>query len=593
MSDSGGGGISDSQVSADVLGTREDSRSDSGAPDQKRDNDNKVRNIGAPSRYDGAKDAGWDGKMKTCSKCRKTKPTCDFQRKSCSTDGFRGQCKACHNPLRRALRKRRKEKAAAVAALPQSATKQTLEGMKICTTCLVLKSYDDFRKNACYNDGYSGTCTGCKNIELMTTTADKGAAVSAFGTAGSDSISKCADGSFLPGHQHYTNEGPKRLKLGPDSNSSTVQQTYVEAAYRSRQHGVTPPVPSTAAQHYNPQHFPIWRESMDKLRSAQSSALKCDWSDPLMRKQLLLASSAAAGGEPTSLTASSMLPPSHWSSRAPPSAPRPGYDAVAKRLNGWSMSSQTSHKYRSAVPFGAPPSVSHPSDGQNREQLLALQRAQATRRQHHQQFYPPLLPILPSGMDTATDSATLPPPTIMTAWGGRMKMSLMLAAAGHHGVVQPGSPVSSLSSPAYLASPVGRKPKYSNRNTTTGPPETPKPPLTSEISPASPDGQSTCSPARNSNAADDGGRRDDDSVVPPPPSSSVSGIGCQSVDERVRMLALLVLTSNHALSTQAVAVDSLSLPECAALLQEDSRVIPPASRELVVLRILNDKQSSE
>lgn len=101
--------------------------------------------------------------MKTCTKCGVEKPLEGFHRRAASKDGFQPRCRGCRNESRK---KRNDAKPESVARRSARATAQSLlaRGEKVCGTCSVTKSIEEYCKQAKAWDGLQRSCRECTNM---------------------------------------------------------------------------------------------------------------------------------------------------------------------------------------------------------------------------------------------------------------------------------------------------------------------------------------------------------------------------------------------------------------------------------------------
>jgi hypothetical protein len=85
--------------------------------------------------------------MKTCTRCKITKPLTDFCKNKNSVDGHEHSCKEC----RKAYRQKRKE-----TLVP------TLPDVKECSCCGAVKPASEFRSHNLHSTGLASACKECE-----------------------------------------------------------------------------------------------------------------------------------------------------------------------------------------------------------------------------------------------------------------------------------------------------------------------------------------------------------------------------------------------------------------------------------------------
>lgn len=93
--------------------------------------------------------------MKTCNKCLKEKPKCDFQADLRNRDGLQGVCSECKNIYKAEIRSKRiAEKT------------YTTRPSKACNKCLLVKAAELFFRDQAMSDGRSSICKDCKREDV-------------------------------------------------------------------------------------------------------------------------------------------------------------------------------------------------------------------------------------------------------------------------------------------------------------------------------------------------------------------------------------------------------------------------------------------
>jgi 5-methylcytosine-specific restriction endonuclease McrA len=101
---------------------------------------------------------------KACSKCLVEKPLDDFHKQTATKDGHQSICKDCVSIAQKARIVKTPE---AIEAAEKARAKKEADDLlwpdsKVCSTCLVRKSLDDFSKSSAARDGYKVSCKDCR-----------------------------------------------------------------------------------------------------------------------------------------------------------------------------------------------------------------------------------------------------------------------------------------------------------------------------------------------------------------------------------------------------------------------------------------------
>lgn len=106
-------------------------------------------------------DFGSEISVKTCSKCKKTKPIDQFNRRKVSKDGYRGQCQACEREYYRNYNLNQRDLAHLRPIFDEKQSKNA-EKTDICSKCGETKQISEFPVESRGRKGYRNFCKACQ-----------------------------------------------------------------------------------------------------------------------------------------------------------------------------------------------------------------------------------------------------------------------------------------------------------------------------------------------------------------------------------------------------------------------------------------------
>jgi hypothetical protein len=100
--------------------------------------------------------------LKFCPKCKKEKDVSEFAKNRCTKDGLQCYCNECKS-IKTPEKKERERERDALFIL----------GLKRCSTCKEIKTFDNFFKSSSHKDGFCYVCRPCHNEYLRNRTDKK------------------------------------------------------------------------------------------------------------------------------------------------------------------------------------------------------------------------------------------------------------------------------------------------------------------------------------------------------------------------------------------------------------------------------------